>query len=93
VRHKTGFPKVRNSAGFARSCGYEHLWIDICCIDQTSSAELSEAINSMYKWYRDAVVCYAIFSDVSPASEEDPVVEDSSFCRSRWFTRGWTLQE
>jgi hypothetical protein len=54
VRHKTGFPKVRNSAGFARSCGYEHLWIDICCIDQTSSAELSEAINSMYKWYRDA---------------------------------------
>ena len=93
VRRKKGFSKFANSAGFAQSCGYGHIWVDTCCIDKTSSAELSEAINTMYKWYHESAVCYAFLSDVAPALEEDPVAEDSSFRRSRWFTRGWTLQE
>ena len=56
---------------------------DLCCIDKTSSAELSEAINSMYRWYQESGVCYAYLADVPP----------NAFSKSRWFTRGWTLQE
>ena len=64
-----------------------HAWVDTCCIDKTSSAELSEAINSMYKWYGNAKVCYAYLSDVTGDIKSD------SFRHSLWFTRGWTLQE
>lgn len=63
--------------------GYEYVWIDTCCIDKTSSAELSEAINSMFAWYQEAKVCYAYLFDVP----------DRPLKASRWFTRGWTLQE
>ncbi|CAN8098101.1 unnamed protein product [Discula destructiva] len=66
------------------------VWVDTCCIDKTSSAELSEAINSMFTWYKKAVVCYAYLSDVPPL---DPFINEMAFSRSRWFTRGWTLQE
>ncbi|PIL29179.1 hypothetical protein GSI_09228 [Ganoderma sinense ZZ0214-1] len=75
----------------ARANGFRYLWIDSCCIDKSSSSELSEAINSMYLWYAGAAVCYAYLADV-PA-EEDPHAEGSWFRDSRWFTRGWTLQE
>jgi hypothetical protein len=68
-------------------------WIDSCCIDKTSSAELSEAINSMFQWHRKAQVCYAYLSDVSEGIENPPYHRDSEFRRSLWFTRGWTLQE
>jgi hypothetical protein len=67
-------------------------WIDSCCIDKSSSAELSEAINSMFRWYEESQVCYAYLSDVRNASE-DPSSRDSDFLMSKWFTRGWTLQE
>ncbi|KAJ4358685.1 uncharacterized protein N0V89_003269 [Didymosphaeria variabile] len=63
----------------------EHAWIDTCCIDKSSSAELSEAINSMYKYYLEAVVCFAYLSDMT--------ANLGTFETSRWFTRGWTLQE
>ena len=68
------------------------MWIDTCCIDKKSSAELSEAINSMYRWYEDARECYVHLSDVSWDLQNE---EESrkSFIRSLWFTRGWTLQE
>ena len=68
-----------------------YIWIDTCCIDKSSSAELSEAINSMYQWYAKACVCYAYLTDVTADEEIDD--EGSSFAKSRWFTRGWTLQE
>ncbi|KAM5542828.1 hypothetical protein V8D89_003492 [Ganoderma adspersum] len=84
-------PKVREACRVARANGYQYLWIDSCCIDKTSSSELSEAINSMYQWYSRADVCYAFLADV-PA-EEDLRRKDSKFRLSRWFTRGWTLQE
>ena len=67
-------------------------WIDTCCIDKSSSAELSEAINSMFRWYRAAQVCYAYLSDVSE-NERDHYDIGSAFRESKWFTRGWTLQE
>ncbi|TFK83097.1 HET-domain-containing protein [Polyporus arcularius HHB13444] len=84
-------PKIRDCCIYAESEGYEWLWVDTCCIDKTSSAELSEAVNSMYSWYAFASVCYAYLQDVH--AEKDGSVCDASIRRSRWFTRGWTLQE
>ncbi|EJF59842.1 hypothetical protein DICSQDRAFT_181632 [Dichomitus squalens LYAD-421 SS1] len=83
--------KIKQACSVARSHGYTLIWIDSCCIDKTSSSELSETINSMYRWYRDSHVCYAFLSDVVHGG--NPLAQDSHFRRSRWFTRGWTLQE
>ena len=84
-------PKIRMACAVARAGGYRYLWIDSCCIDKASSSELSEAINCMYAWYAGADVCYAYLADV--ASVNTPRSKWSSFGRSRWFKRGWTLQE
>ncbi|KAH9924989.1 HET-domain-containing protein [Epithele typhae] len=83
--------KIRDCCMYAEKAGYAWVWIDTCCIDKTSSAELSEAINSMYVWYARADVCYALLDDV-PGSE-NPVAHKSCFRHARWWTRGWTLQE
>ncbi|EIW57634.1 HET-domain-containing protein [Trametes versicolor FP-101664 SS1] len=83
--------KIRGACAAAREDGYAFIWIDSCCIDQSSSAELSEAINSMFEWYRMASVCYAYLSDVE--DDDDVLAEGSQFACSRWHTRGWTLQE
>ena len=84
-------PKILEACRVARKHGYRYIWIDSCCIDKTSSSELSESINSMYQWYARSDVCYAFLPDV-PA-EEDHRSEGSRFRSSRWFKRGWTLQE
>ncbi|KAI9062594.1 HET-domain-containing protein [Trametes sanguinea] len=84
-------PKLWGFCDFARNRGYRWVWVDTCCIDKTSSAELSEALNSMFSWYANADMCYALLDDIH--SDEDPRAEMSSFRRSQWFTRGWTLQE
>ena len=86
-----GYQKIVSCCALARSDGWDFVWIDTCCIDKTSSADLSEAINSMYQWYQDAEVCYAYLVDV--ASTRQSAEYDAEFCRSRWFKRGWTLQE
>ncbi|RYP19389.1 hypothetical protein DL765_003362 [Monosporascus sp. GIB2] len=88
---KKKYVKVVMSCELAKESGLDWIWIDTCCIDKSSSAELTEAINSMYAWYEAAEVCFAYLRDVS--DQEDPLSENSSFARSRWFTRGWTLQE
>ena len=87
-----GFAKIKGCCAQAASDGWQYVWIDSCCIDKSSSAELSEAINSMFQWYRDAEVCYAYLADV-PEDTDDPCSPDSFFRKSKWFTRGWTLQE
>ncbi|PIL28922.1 hypothetical protein GSI_08969 [Ganoderma sinense ZZ0214-1] len=84
-------PKIRGACTVARANGYQYIWIDSCCIDKTSSAELSEAINSMYAWYARAEICYAFLADVPPAADHRKPRSD--FRGSLWFTRGWTLQE
>ncbi|TBU23924.1 heterokaryon incompatibility protein-domain-containing protein, partial [Dichomitus squalens] len=84
-------PKIRDSCRVAREAGHRYFWIDSCCIDKTSSSELTESINSMYKWYGLAEVCYAYLADVP--SGEDPRADQSAFRESRWHKRGWTLQE
>ncbi|EIW65332.1 HET-domain-containing protein, partial [Trametes versicolor FP-101664 SS1] len=90
ARH-TSTHKVKGFCKIAREAGYELVWIDSCCIDSSSSAELSEAINSMYQWYRLAEVCYVYLADVPDGDK--PADRDSAFRTSRWRTRGWTLQE
>ncbi|KAH6673383.1 ankyrin 2,3/unc44 [Halenospora varia] len=91
LKGKAGFEKIKGACKIAQSDGFKYIWIDTCCIDKTSSAELSEAINSMFRWYKDAYVCYVFLSDVHTAS--GPKDHDSQFRLSRWFMRGWTLQE
>ena len=85
--------KIQGCCRFARSYGYEWVWIDTCCIDQKSSAELSEAINSMFEWYSKAELCIAFLEDVPDSTTSDDHRPPPRFKESRWFTRGWTLQE
>jgi hypothetical protein len=131
--HKLGFEKIRYTCQQAKRDELSWCWVDTCCIDKSSSAELSEAINSMFNWYARAQVCYAYLADVHcnlcPASgsetesfteldcvsgivKNDPTAtttkfpescqlrsrmpcanENLAFSKSRWFQRGWTLQE
>ncbi|PMD39488.1 HET-domain-containing protein [Hyaloscypha variabilis F] len=134
---KTGWEKIRDSCKQARHDGFDYIWIDTCCIDKTSSTELSEAINSMFQWYKDSRICYVYLPDVdkdnvlfssmiNPGRHDiDPKYsviynhKDDNATRdrkreilrrhpyqiklnpfqsnikgySRWFSRGWTLQE
>ena len=83
--------KIHQSCVLAENHGFRWIWIDSCCIDKTSSTELSEAINSMFRWYAQAEVCYAYLVDVPTTSQL--ATRSSAFRRSRWHTRGWTLQE
>ena len=85
--------KLTGCCNQAREDGFRYVWIDTCCIDKTNSVELQEAINSMFQWYRDAAVCYAYLSDVHDGADPYHDTTDSPFRTSRWFTRGWTLQE
>ena len=89
-RGQAGFSKLSQCCRLAQSEGWEYVWIDTCCIDKTSSAELSEAINSMYRWYEEAQVCYVYLFDLSIYNDEYSI---QVFTDSKWFTRGWTLQE
>jgi len=91
AQRKSGWPKVEGVCAYARKFKFRWIWIDSCCINKESSAELSEAINSMYQYYLEAEVCYVYLSDVS--QQKGSIDSNSTFRRSRWFTRGWTLQE
>ncbi|EMD93874.1 hypothetical protein COCC4DRAFT_164276, partial [Bipolaris maydis ATCC 48331] len=84
---RAGYQKIEFTCKQAIRDQLKYAWVDTCCIDKRSSSELSEAINSMYAWYRAARRCYAYLSDVV----EEYMGEE--FRKSRWFTRGWTLQE
>jgi hypothetical protein len=85
ARKYKGFSKLEKACEQAIKDGLNYIWIDTCCIDKSSSAELSEAINSMFTWYKDSDTCYAYLDDVKS--------DGSNLVASRWFTRSWTLQE
>lgn len=91
VKRKDGYAKIIGCCEVAAAEEFSYVWIDTCCIDKSSSAELSEAINCMFRWYRDSVICYAYMADVN--SSQSPSQDGSDFTLSRWFKRGWTLQE
>jgi hypothetical protein len=91
---KAGYKKIRFCAEQAKRDGLQYFWVDTCCIDKSSSAELAEAINSMFRWYRTSTKCYVYLSDVSrTAVNTDELAWESAFRKCKWFTRGWTLQE
>lgn len=91
VRRKEGFMKLKGVCDQAWQDGLSHIWVDTCCIDKSSSAELSEAINSMYAWYKNSAVCYVYLHDVDHDIDQDALI--SALSRADWFKRGWTLQE
>lgn len=86
---KRGYLKLQQACKIAVRYAVSYLWLDTACIDKTSSAELSEAINSMYKWYQESKVCIAYLEDVSISGHDF----EQSFKKSVWFSRSWTLQE
>jgi hypothetical protein len=90
---KLGYKKIDGCCKQAQLGGFEWVWIDTCCIDKSSSAELSETINSMFAWYERSSICYIYLEDVPSAHPHDHKAQGSAFRSSRWFTRGWTLQE
>ncbi|KAI1503896.1 heterokaryon incompatibility protein-domain-containing protein [Biscogniauxia marginata] len=103
VSFKTGYSKIQNACEQARLSDLDYIWVDTNCIDKSSSAELSEAINSMFDWYERSEVCFVYLADVmlavegkefplAPTSRRKPP-EHSPLSDARWFTRGWTLQE
>lgn len=106
ITKKAGYRKITTFCDLARREGYSYVWVDTCCIDKTSSAELTEAVNSMFGWYRDSKICYAYLNfnvessevrvtctEGPPMSEPDHLILYSLLRQCRWFTRGWCLQE
>lgn len=97
--------KVKGACNRAREDGYTWIWIDSLCICKTNAVELGEAINSMFRWYRKADICYAYLSDVVLSNDHPTDTSIFTRCRdaaekdgrlgksSEWFSRGWTLQE
>ncbi|KAF1974055.1 HET-domain-containing protein [Bimuria novae-zelandiae CBS 107.79] len=91
---KAGWRKIEFCARQAAADGLRYFWIDTCCIDKKNAVELSAAINSMFRWYQNATRCYVYLSDVLKAIGVDrEIAWKDAFRTSRWFTRGWTLQE
>ncbi|OTA85988.1 hypothetical protein M434DRAFT_58797, partial [Hypoxylon sp. CO27-5] len=88
LRDRHGFKKIQSCCEQARKEHIDWVWIDTCCIDKTSSQELSEAINSMFRWYRKSTICYAYLFDYEGSELDTDRLKDCE-----WFFRGWTLQE
>lgn len=84
---RPSFFKLESALVQAKKDGWDWLWADNCCIDKTNSVELSEAINSMFKYYKNAEICYAYLADVCTETWE------ADIRKARWWKRGWTLQE
>lgn len=93
---KGGYDKLRFCAKQAKRDGLRYFWVDTCCINKSDSQELERAINSMFQWYKRATKCYVYLPDVSTGHQNNnspcPTWQPA-FVKSRWFTRGWTLQE
>jgi hypothetical protein len=81
-----GARKIKLTCRHAITRHQSWVWIDTCCIDKANNSELSEAINSMFMWYKKAVVCYAFLTDIDLDRQDNML-------SSRWWTRAWTLQE
>jgi hypothetical protein len=93
-----GYKKIQLCGERAKRDGLQYFWVDTCCINKANKAEHSLAIRSMFRWYRKAARCYVYLPDVTASHveiEEDasPPAWDIEFRQSKWFTRGWTLQE
>jgi hypothetical protein len=97
-KSKIGYDKIRFCMDRAVVDKIEHCWVDTCCIDKSSQQELQTAINSMFRYYQRASKCYVYLSDVEVSkrvsdAQAFPISLAQAFRHSKWFTRGWTLQE
>jgi hypothetical protein len=93
---KEGYRKIEFCGKQATSDGLHYFWVDTCCIDKSSSAELQESLNSMFGWYQNAAKCYVYLADVPRKAEVNGLRRADwklDLRASRWFHRGWTLQE
>lgn len=81
---REGYAKIVNAAKEAKRLGYQYIWCDTCCIDKTSSSELQESINSMFRWYRESTVCLVYLNDVEPLVPKSSSDAVNAFARSRW---------
>lgn len=90
---KHGYDKLDFCLNQAAADGLDYVWIDTCCIDKRNAVELNKAINNMFRWYQAAQKCYVYLEDVSASYNSSSDVWVAAFRNSRWFTRGWTLQE
>ncbi|EIW77604.1 hypothetical protein CONPUDRAFT_62115, partial [Coniophora puteana RWD-64-598 SS2] len=79
-----GYQKLKMFLNEASERGFALAWSDTCCIDKTSSAELDEAIRSMFRWYRNSALCIVHLAQT---------VEMDDISKDEWFRRAWTLQE
>lgn len=97
AQSKVGYKKIQFCGEQAKKDDIKHFWVDTCCIDKANNTELTEAITSMYRWYQNSQKCYVYLSDISNGHaeliNESRSVLHEEFCKSRWFKRGWTLQE
>jgi hypothetical protein len=92
-KNKVGYEKIRFCGEQTRRDGLHYFWIDTCCIDKSNNTELAEAINSMFRWYRNAAKCYVYMSDVPIAKRKKRTSRaeftwESAFQASRWLTQG-----
>jgi hypothetical protein len=97
-KERSGYKKIRFCGEQAQQDGLQYFWVDTCCIDKSDKAELSHAIQSMFRWYQNATKCYVYLSDVSTRKRKagsmiSEFTWEPAFRSGRWFTRGWTLQE
>ncbi|KAI6033867.1 hypothetical protein PISMIDRAFT_682070 [Pisolithus microcarpus 441] len=94
IRERSGYRKIVKGCQQAENDGLEWLWVDTCCIDKRNSTELSEALNSMFRWYENSKRCYAYLHDVdifSTTPDHETFAKFNGW--PEWFSRGWTLQE
>jgi hypothetical protein len=94
-RNKAGYRKIQFCGDQAKKDGLQYFWVDCCCIDKSDPMELQTSINCMFRWYQNAAKCYVYLLDVSTKkhSRSSELLWEPAFRQSRWFTRGWTLQE
>jgi hypothetical protein len=88
IESNNGYAKIEKACQLAIRKRLNYVWVDTCCIDKSSSSELSEAINSMFRWYMKSDICFVYLSDLG-----EGVPTECGLEHCKWFTRGWTLQE
>ncbi|KAF2109382.1 heterokaryon incompatibility protein-domain-containing protein [Lophiotrema nucula] len=96
ITRRAGYEKIVQTAKIAKTEKCSYFWVDTCCIDKTSSTELQEAVNSMYRWYQESYICAVHLEDAEPKEDSGQTEEaylSGVLLKSRWITRGWTLQE
>ncbi|KAH9892096.1 heterokaryon incompatibility protein-domain-containing protein [Xylariomycetidae sp. FL2044] len=93
--------KIWHACRIALNHGLSYIWVDTCCINKESSAELNESINAMFSWYAQSDLCLAYLADLRRSPNPQPGSEPKSGSQDledelrccRWVHRGWTLQE